>query len=260
MGDNGTISEFLVDNDSGDQLNRGTVSCFDHKLKDVGCVSRIKVQHKSDDDMIVNGVSVVRSINGIQQSRNDFTVTNNTWIGKDTKSEGVWVNTITPRPRTGPADVSEFTLTGKWEVVQSCDGAKCKEITQKITTGVETGKEVSKSSTIGESLSLMVGTEVKAGTGSLPGAEVTTKFELTGTMSQEQSTAVANSFSTTRNKSVSVTCLGQGTMWQWVSSINIIRVDGARDVVEAYSTLTKCAKLGETPSRPNDISWGKKAS
>ena len=61
--------------------------------------------------------------------------------------------------------VQAVTLTGRWELLNACRGAKCNETSYEITVGAEKGKEVSSSSTVGKSLSVMLGLEVSVGGG-----------------------------------------------------------------------------------------------
>ena len=157
--------------------------------------------------------------------------------------------------------VKSVVLTGRWEAVNTCRGSQCGESSFQLTVGAEQGKEISQSSTIGKSLSVMLGTEV-TGSGGVPGVgevEVTAKMEVTGEISSEQQDAIMNSFTTSRQSTNAVTCSGAGVMWQWKSNLRIQRVNRVEDVA-ADSLLTVCAPIGVKPSHGNDIAWDPEAS
>lgn len=157
-------------------------------------------------------------------------------------------------------EVKSLVLTGRWEAVNTCRGSQCGETSFQLTVGAEAGKEISKSSTVGKSLSTMLGTEITASGGAgVPlvaegEVSVTAKVEVTGSISSEQQDAIMNSFTTSRQSTNAVTCSGAGVMWQWKSSLRIQRVSRVEDVA-ADSLLTVCAPVGVKPSHSNDISW-----
>lgn len=152
-------------------------------------------------------------------------------------------------------DIKSLVLSGKWEQINACRGSHCGGTSYQISVGAESGKEISRSSTLGKSLSLMVGAEVTGTTGALPGGEVTAKVEVTGAISSEQQDSILNSFSISRQTSNEVSCVGASQMWQWRSTLKIQRSVGAPEDVDAGSLLTVCAPNGVKPPHLNDISW-----
>lgn len=162
-------------------------------------------------------------------------------------------------PFVNAEEVQAVTFTGRWEAVNTCRGSGCGETSFQLMVGAEQGKEISKSSTFGKSLSTMIGAEAKGTTGALPGVEFTAKVEVTGQISSEQQDALVNSFSMKRESSTAVTCSGAGVMWQWKSTLRIQRATRVEDV-NADSLLTVCAPVGVRPKNANDISWDPEAA
>ncbi|MCX7557301.1 RICIN domain-containing protein [Xanthomonadaceae bacterium JHOS43] len=161
-------------------------------------------------------------------------------------------------------EIQAVTYTGRWELLNACRGANCSETRYELTVGAEQGKEISRSSTFGKSLSLMLGTEVKAGgKAGVPfvaegTTEVTAKVELTGQISSEQQDAIMNSFTISRQSTTAVSCSGASDMWQWKSTLRIQRATRVEDI-DAASLLTVCAPVGVKPPHANDISWDPEA-
>jgi len=165
-----------------------------------------------------------------------------------------------PYVKAQAAKATAATVSGKWVMVSECAaiaGAQCGESRNEITVGVEEGKELGSSSTIGASLSLMVGAEVKGTTGALPGGEVTARFEATGTVSAETQRAITDSFTRTRTSLASTACTGEASKWQWVSTLVATFPSGVDEVVTAPSNMTRCAPPGAVPPDPSDINWGR---
>ncbi len=155
-------------------------------------------------------------------------------------------------------EVKAVTFTGRWEAVNTCRGSGCGETSFQLMVGAEQGKEISKSSTFGKSLSTMIGAEAKGTSGALPGVEFTAKVEVTGQISSEQQDALVNSFSIKRESTTAVTCSGAGVMWQWKSTLRIQRATRVEEI-QADSLLTVCAPVGVRPKNANDIGWDPEA-
>ncbi|MFM2278965.1 MAG: hypothetical protein RLZZ444_1196 [Pseudomonadota bacterium] len=162
-------------------------------------------------------------------------------------------------------EIKALVLTGRWEALNTCRGSQCSETSFQLTVGAEQGKEISRSSTTGQALSVMIGSEVKAsGKAGVPlvtegGVEVTAKLEVTGSFSWEQQEAIMNSFTSSRQATTAVSCSGANVMWQWKSNLRIQRANRVEDVA-ADSLLTVCAPIGVRPPHPNDISWDPEAN
>ncbi|MFA7443811.1 MAG: hypothetical protein WCZ65_10655 [Lysobacteraceae bacterium] len=168
-------------------------------------------------------------------------------------------------PFVNAEEIQAVTYTGRWEMVNACRGSHCGETSYELSVGAEQGKEISRSSTFAKSLSLMLGTEVKAGgKAGVPfvaegTTEVTAKVEVTGQISSEQQDAIMNSFTISRQSTTAVSCSGASDMWQWKSTLRIQRATRVEDV-NADSLLTVCAPTGVRPKSANDISWDPEVS
>lgn len=183
------------------------------------------------------------------------------FVGKDRSCGSYGAVLLTRKaPFINAEEIKEITYTGRWELVNACRGANCSETSYELAVGAEQGKEISRSSTFGKSLSLMLGTEVKAGgKAGVPfvaegTTEVTAKVEVTGQISSEQQDAIMNSFTISRQSTTAVSCSGASEMWQWKSTLRIQRATRVEDV-NADSLLTVCAPVGARPKSANDISW-----
>lgn len=167
---------------------------------------------------------------------------------------------VAKKPFVSGEQVKTLVLTGRWEPVNTCRGTQCGETSFQLTVGAEQGKEISKTSTVGKSLTAMVGLETSvSGGASVPlvadgEVSVTARVEVSGEISEEYQDAIVNSFTSKRESTNAVTCAGAGVMWQWKSNLRIERLSRVEDVA-ADSLLTVCAPVGVKPPHGNDIAW-----
>ena len=179
--------------------------------------------------------------------------------GKPEGRDATFYTYTTPRLRNESiSPPPEVVMKGQWERISQCDGITCREISMSITVGVDKSYGITNATASSESLSLMVGAEVTASSGALPGGSVTAKYEVTGTMSQERSQEIARSFRQSTSKTLSVSCQPPAALWQWTSSLHFTMSSGPEQRIEAPSSIYKCTQPDDRPPMLNDISWSPK--
>lgn len=131
-------------------------------------------------------------------------------------------------------------LGGQWKPINRCKGESCDSIQVSYTVGVEKGKAIEKSSSIGKALSASLGLEAEAwGVG-----KVTAGF--TAEVNSEQTESIMNSFTQNKSQTIQTTCKGPSEFWQWVSSATINNGTQS-ETIEANSDLVACALIGKGP-------------
>lgn len=150
-----------------------------------------------------------------------------------------------------------MAYSGHWQELQSCSGTTCNGISLALQIGVEEGNQISKESTVGRELSVMVGAEVTSNAGGAPGPAITAKVEVTGTFQQSQSDMISNSFTTSRSATTTVNCAKQSVLWQWVNGLQVTRPSGVENV-KADTGIYRCTSLVDRPVPANNINWGLK--
>ena len=152
-----------------------------------------------------------------------------------------------PKPASKP-ELSK--LDGQWKSIQQCIGANCDSLQVSYTVGVEKGKAIEKSSTIGMALSVSLGMEAEA-----PGVgKVTTEF--TSELSTQQTESIMNSFTQSESQTMQYTCRGPGEVWQWVTTATI-KNGTKNEVINAKSNLIACAPTGKGPKDKDlrNLAW-----
>lgn len=130
-------------------------------------------------------------------------------------------------------------LGGEWKSINRCLGEKCGSVQVSYTVGVENGKEIGKSSSVGKAISSTLG--LSAG---VYGVDVSTEF--TYESNSEQTESIMDSFSRSKSQTIQTTCNGPSEFWQWVS-IATIKNGTKTENIEANSDLVACASIGKGP-------------
>jgi hypothetical protein len=271
-----TITKWKLDNVGVADNKRGAYSCFqftasDADKADIGQVDFVELTMNSGtvNDICYDYFDVTRTVKGQGSIKTPlFTATGNDQmiislfeypqcLGNDVsvKTSGTRFRTglaVLPEPATD--EPTDITVSGYWTRVDQCRGAECISIKVEMSQGVKKGEEVSKTSTVGRSLSVMTGGEIKADTGILPGGEVTAKFEVTGEWTHEHAETVANSFTFHTERKISATCGANSSLWQWVSELHVY--SGAGETVTiAPSSINVCTGVNNKPKSISDITW-----
>lgn len=148
---------------------------------------------------------------------------------------------IYKEPAPAPAPTKKLSkLVGKWKSINRCKGDSCDSIQVSYTVGVEKGKAIEKSSSIGMALGISLGVEAEA----LGVGKVSAGF--TSELSSEQTESIMNSFTQSKSQSIQITCKGPSEFWQWVS-IATINNGTQTETIEANSDLVACALIGKGP-------------
>ena len=145
-----------------------------------------------------------------------------------------------PKPVAKP----ELSLGGQWKSIQKCTGSNCESLQVSYTVGVEQGKAIEKSSSIGMALSVSLGMEAEA-----PGfGKVTSEF--TSELSTQHTQSIMNSFTHSEAQTMQYTCKAPGEIWQWVSTATIKNGTQPK-VITAKSNLVACTAPGQEPQGKN---------
>jgi len=178
------------------------------------------------------------------------------WVGNwDTKN--AWMATLSWRAAAyTPPPAFTPVMTGRWEPIGSCTSAsRCSELRTSTMVGSDKSVSNAEINTQRRDLSIMVGAEVTTDSGPLPGASVTAKMEVTGTLGEETSRELSNSLNNSRQETLEVACTGQSSAWQWVSSIRFGET-GVATTLTIRDRNYVCAGTNDQPWNANDLSWG----
>jgi hypothetical protein len=159
--------------------------------------------------------------------------------------------------------LKSIDLNGQWVLINSCTGARCDSSEQSIEIGVEAGKEVSNETELGTALSVALGysvtetAEASAGPGVSAGVEMTQSVEFTASMSAAHRKAIADSFSTSLTKTVTQSCSGAGSIYQWQSRLEYETLGdpGKLNHILAKSSIYVCPPPGMQPTDMKDINF-----
>lgn len=156
---------------------------------------------------------------------------------------------IYKEPESKPAKKQLTKLSGQWKRINHCKGNSCGSVQVSYTVGVEKGKEIGKSSTVGQSLSSTLGVE-----GKVYGVGV--KAEFTYEANSEQTESIMDSFTRSNSQTIQTTCNGPSEFWQWIT-IATIENGTEIETIVANSELVACALIGKGPQGKdlNNPAW-----